>query len=278
MDNRPIGVFDSGLGGLTAVKQLRKLLPSEDIIYFGDNGRQPYGSRSEETICRYALSDMNFLLSHNIKRVIVACGTVSAVALDLLRKTYSIPTDGVIDAAALAAVRATRNGRIGVIGTAASIRSGVYARRIAEQAPSVSVHSVPCPLLVPLVENGRWSADDIVVRTVLMEYLSPILDFGADTLILGCTHYPLLADAVRTLTEGRITLIDPGAEAAKRLAEQQMDDGSHADPHRTGTLRLFVSDTDDGFSARARSFLETDVEDFCQQVDIEQFERKCVQP
>ena len=171
MDNRPIGVFDSGLGGLTAVKQLRKLLPSEDIIYFGDTGRQPYGSRSEETICRYALSDMNFLLSHNIKRVIVACGTVSAVALDLLRKTYSIPTDGVIDAAALAAVRATRNGRIGVIGTAASIRSGVYARRIAEQAPSVSVHSVPCPLLVPLVENGRWSADDIVVRTVLMEYL-----------------------------------------------------------------------------------------------------------
>ena len=111
-----------------------------------------------------------------------------------------------------------------------------------------------------------------------MEYLSPILDFGADTLILGCTHYPLLADAVRTLTEGRITLIDPGAEAAKRLAEQQMDDGSHADPHRTGTLRLFVSDTDDGFSARARSFLETDVEDFCQQVDIEQFERKCIQP
>lgn len=271
MDNRPIGVFDSGLGGLTAVKQLRRLLPNEDLIYFGDTGRLPYGSRSAETIRRYAVSDMNFLLSHNIKRVVVACGTVSAVALELLRNRYRIPLQGVIDAAVPAAIRATKNGRIGVIGTAASIRSGVYARMIEKQAPAMTSHSVACPLLVHLVENGRWSADDLVVRTVLQEYLEPIQAFQADTLILGCTHYPLLADAIRTLTDGRMTLIDPGAEAAKCLAAQQKADGTYAAPDRQGTLHLYVSDTDDGFSTRARSFLEMDVDDLCERIDIEQY-------
>ena len=269
MDNRPIGVFDSGLGGLTAVKQLLAQLPEEEIIYFGDTGRLPYGSRSKETIRRYAISDVNFLLSHNIKRIIVACGTVSAVALELLRERYRIPIQGVIDAAVPAAAAATRNGRIGVIGTAATVRSGAYAKLLANEAPHVQTKAVACPLLVPLVEDGRWSADDIVVKTVLMEYLQPILDFGADTLILGCTHYPLLADAITTLTGGRLTLIDPGAEAARCLAQQQRADGSGADPAKRGSLRLFVSDTDDGFGKRAKHFLGCDTTPICEQIDID---------
>lgn len=271
MDNRPIGVFDSGLGGLTAVKQLRRLLPEEDIIYFGDTSRLPYGTRSEETIRKYAVSDMNFLLSHNIKRIIVACGTVSAVALDMLRSRYRIPIQGVIDAAVPAAVKATRNQKIGVIGTAASIRSGAYSKQLAACAPQVETVSVACPLLVPLVENGRWDADDIVVRTVLTEYLSTILAAGADTLILGCTHYPLLADAIRVLTGDRLALIDPGAEAAKCLAEQQRAEGTQAAAGRRGELRLYVSDTDDGFSERARTFLEMDIGGIYEQIDIERY-------
>ncbi len=271
MDNRPIGVFDSGLGGLTAVKQLLRQLPEEDIIYFGDTSRLPYGSRSRETIRRYAISDVNFLLSHNIKRIIVACGTVSAVALELLRERYRIPIQGVIDAAVPAAAAATKNGRIGVIGTAATVRSNAYAKLLATTAPSAETLAVACPLLVSLVENGRWSADDIVVKTVLNEYLAPILDFGADTLILGCTHYPLLADAIRTLTDGKLTLIDPGAEAAKCLAGQQLADGSNAEGDRKGSLKLYVSDTDDGFAERARSFLEMDVTGLCRQIDIDRY-------
>ena len=267
MDNRPIGVFDSGLGGLTAVKQMLAQLPEEDIIYFGDTSRLPYGTRSRETIRRYAISDVNFLLSHNIKRIIVACGTVS----ELLRERYRIPIQGVIDAAVPAAAAATKNGRIGVIGTSATVRSGAYAKLLEAVAPSVKTEAVACPLLVSLVENGRWNADDIVVKTVLMEYLQPILDFGADTLILGCTHYPLLAGAIRQLTDDRLTLIDPGAEAAKCLARDQQREGSSAESGRRGSLRLFVSDTDDGFAQRAKSFLDMDVADLCERVDIDRY-------
>ena len=258
MDNRPIGVFDSGLGGLTAVKELQALLPSEDIIYFGDTGRQPYGTRSEETIRRYALADMNFLLEHQIKRVIVACGTVSAVALEYLRERYRIPVQGVIDAATPAAAAATRNGRVGIIGTAATVRSNAYVKLLERCDSRIQTVSVACPLLVPLVENGRWRSDDIVVRTVLEEYLAKILDFGADTLILGCTHYPLLADAIRAIVGGGVRLIDPGAE-----------DGTAADPSRKGSLCLYVSDNDDGFAERARSFLHMDVTGLCRRVDID---------
>lgn len=271
-NRRPIGIFDSGLGGLSAVREIRTLLPHEDLVYFGDTGRVPYGTRSAETIRRYAAQDIRFLQTHaDCKAVVVACGTVSANALDDLCKNNSVPIIGVIDPAVAAAAHATKNGKIGVIATPSTIASDAYARALHALDERFSVTSCACALFVPLVENGFVDADDPIPCLTAERYLAPIRESGADTLILGCTHYPLLADAIRTLTDGKLTLIDPGAEAAKCLAEQQLADGSKAESGRRGSLKLYVSDTDDGFAERARSFLDMDVTGLCQQVDIDRY-------
>ena len=188
MDHRPIGVFDSGLGGLTAVRELRRLLPGEDIIYFGDTGRVPYGSRSREILVRYARQDVAFLRTFDLKAIVVACGTVSTTALEVLVRENDIPVWGVVEPAAQAAAQATRNGRVGLIGTQATIRSGAYERQIAQENPAIQVLTGACPLFVPLVENGRFRPGDIVAETVAAEYLAPMREAGVDTLVLGCTH------------------------------------------------------------------------------------------
>ncbi len=270
MDSRPIGVFDSGLGGLTAVRELRNLLPHEQIVYFGDTARVPYGGRSPQTILRYAVSDMHFLLSKQVKEVVIACGTVSAVAAGPLRSQFDLPIHGVVDTASAEAVRATRSGRIGVIGTAASIRSDAYAHTIQTLLPRSKVTSVPCPLLVPLVENGRWDNGDIVVSTVLEEYLTPIREADVDTLILGCTHYPLLREAIAAHLPQGVTLIDPGVAVARELAR-----GFEREPARRsdgpGGLTVYVSDTENSFDRLAKQFLGSDTEIHARRVDIEGF-------
>ena len=192
MDQRPIGVFDSGLGGLTAVRELCRLLPGEDVVYFGDTGRVPYGSRSRETIIKYARQDVAFLRTFDLKAILIACGTVSTTALDVLSAENPIPVMGVVEPAARAAARLTRSGNIGLIGTQTSVRSGAYERAIQAENPAVRVIGQPCPLFVPLVENGRFRPGDIVIETVAAEYLAPLKAAGVDTLVLGCTHYPLL--------------------------------------------------------------------------------------
>ena len=260
MDNRPIGVFDSGLGGLTAVKELIARCPSEDVVFFGDTGRVPYGTRSAPTITRYALQDLRFLRRYDVKAVLIACGTVSTTALPALRESCDLPIYGVVESAARAAVRATRTGRIGVIGTGASIRSGTYERLIREGMPDAVCTSVACPLLVPLVENGRTDPHDSVLRTVLSEYLAPILAAGVDTLILGCTHYPLLRPAIAELCGAGVSLIDPGAETADALCDRLAVSGLHADPSRHGELRVFVSDDPAGFSENGGRFLGRDIQ------------------
>ena len=174
MDNRPIGVFDSGIGGLTTVKELEKRLPHEDIIYFGDTGRVPYGTRSEETIIRYARQDVRFLRRFDIKAVIIACGTASSVALNDLKQSFDLPVIGVVEGAAYAAARAAKNKRIGVIGTNAAIQSGAYHRKLKEIDADIEIVSKACPLFVPLVENGRISRDDTVLKLIIEEYLSEI--------------------------------------------------------------------------------------------------------
>ena len=180
MDNRPIGVFDSGLGGLTGVRELRKRLPHEEIIYFGDTGRVPYGSRSPETILQYARQDIRFLLSHDVKFIIAACGTVSSTYPPEEAARLPVPFTGVVGATARAAVDATRNGKVGIIGTAATVRSGSYAAVIKDMKPETEIVARACPMFVPLVENGRYQPGDVVIETVAREYLEPLRQEGLD--------------------------------------------------------------------------------------------------
>lgn len=250
MDRRPIGVFDSGLGGLTAVAEIMRTLPNEDIVYFGDTARLPYGTRTKETILRYTKEDMAFLLGFDIKAIIVACGTASSVALPSLEGEYDIPVIGVVKPAASAAAKATKNRKIGIIGTSATIKSRAYEREILAQNPRAEIYTKACPLFVPLVENGRTSPDDIVLSTMVEEYLEDIKRAGVDTLILGCTHYPIIERAIAKYM-GDTTLINPGSEAAKFLSkllgEEKNTDG--------GEYRFYVSDDREGFLEHASSFL-----------------------
>ena len=223
MDTRPIGVFDSGLGGLTAVRELRQLLPSENIIYFGDTARVPYGGRSAEILLKYARQDVRFLRSHDIKAILVACGTVSTTALPQLRQESDIPILGVVEPACRRAAAVTRNRRVGLIATAASVRSGAYQRSLRQLDPDIAVTAKACPLFVPLVENGRFRRGDVVIETVAREYLEPLRREGLDTLILGCTHYPFAAKAISRVLGSGVALLDGGdgtaRETRRRLAE-----------------------------------------------------------
>ena len=218
MDNRPIGVFDSGLGGLTGVRELRRLLPGEDIVYFGDTGRVPYGSRSHETILQYARQDIAFLLSQNVKCIMAACGTVSSTFPAEEAARLPVPYMGVVTSAARQAARATHSRRIGVIGTAATIRSHSYELMLRRLVPGAEITARPCPLFVPLVENGYvdGSAPDRqqVARLVIAQYLEEVRAAGVDTLILGCTHYPLIAPAIARVMGPGVSLIDSGREGA----------------------------------------------------------------
>ena len=271
MDSRPIGVFDSGLGGLTAVRELRRLLPGEKLIYFGDTGRVPYGGRSRETLIKYARQDVAFLRQFDLKSIVIACGTVSATALDLLSEENPLPIRGVVDPAAKAALAATKTGRIGLIGTAATIRSGAYERALATLDPTVTVTARACPLFVPLVENGRIHRGDVVIETVCEEYLADIKANRVDTLILGCTHYPLLTEVIRACMGPDVTLIDVGAVCARRVADELSSKNALAPEGTQGELRCYVSDTVDGFSILASRFLGQDVTGQVERVDIDKY-------
>ena len=270
-DSRAIGVFDSGLGGLTAVRQLLLTLPNENIVYFGDTARVPYGTRGEETIIKYAISDVNFLLTQNVKCVLVACGTVSTVALDALRSRFSVPIDGVVEAAAAAALAASKNKRVGLIATPTAVASGAYERELRRLDPNVEVAASACPLFVPLVENGRTDKNDVVVRTIASEYLKPISDFGADTLILGCTHYPLLADAIASVLGGGVKLIDTGAELVKASAKKLADSSLLAPENGCGSIRYYVTDAPSGFAKNGEVFLGRRIAGDVERIDIEKY-------
>lgn len=253
MDNRPIGIFDSGLGGLTAVRRLREILPEEDIVYFGDTGRVPYGTRSEDTIRRYAAEDCHLLLNKDVKFIIAACGTVSSVAKDVLEQ-LPVPAIGVVEPTAAAAAAATRSGRIGILGTAATIRSGAFEKALLAINPHFHIVSKACSMFVPLVENG-WidPADDVAVPMV-RRYLHTIKEANVDTLILGCTHFPLLSPIIRQELGDGVTLIDSGHETARRCASLLSQRARH-ESGTEGTCQFFVSDQPGGFSQVAEIFL-----------------------
>ena len=268
MDTRPIGVFDSGLGGLTAVRELARLMPEEELIYFGDTGRVPYGGRSRDTITTYARQDVRFLRSFDPKAIVIACGTVSTTALDVLRRENDIPVFGVVGPAVRAAARQAKSGPVGLIGTRATIRSGAYERALAALRPGTQVTARSCPLLVPLVENGRYQPGDIVAETVVAEYLAPLKDAGVDTLMLGCTHYPLLKPLISAFMGPQVALVDVGEQCAQWVAGQLAGQGLRADRDRPGRHRFFVSDDSGDFAALASAFLGEDVGDEVAEIDI----------
>jgi len=226
MDERAIGVFDSGLGGLTAVRELRKILPGEDIVFFGDTGRVPYGSRSPEVIRKYAAECLHFLEKQNVKIIIVACGTVSSVFGDDLQNTFSVPCMGVVEPAVKAAVSATKNGKIGLIATAATVASRSYEKLAAKLLPDAEFTAKACPLFVPLVENGYFGADCEVTRLVAKDYLAAFDGKDIDTLILGCTHYPFASHTISRILGGQVDILDGGdgtaRETRRRLAEKDL--------------------------------------------------------
>ena len=241
----PIGVFDSGVGGLTVVAALRRLLPHEDILYVGDTARVPYGGKSSETITRYSQEIVDLLLQRRCKLIVVACNTASALAVPTLKNFYEIPLHGVIEPGAAAAVKATRSGKIGIIGTKATITSNAYHQAIQALNPHLTIISQACPLLVPLIEEG-WIEDEIT-DFILNRYLDPMLLQGIDTLVLGCTHYPLLKKRIATIAGPDITLVDSAENCAidiKSLLAEKKLETTNKDK---GNLHIILTDRSEGF-------------------------------
>ena len=259
MNRRPIGVFDSGIGGLTVVRELMHQLPRESLIYFGDTARVPYGNKSPETVRRYGREILAFLLSRDVKLVVVACNTVSAHALEDLREASPVKVEGVIEPGARAAVGASRGGRIGVIGTAGTVASGAYARAIEAVNGKAQVTAQACPLFVPLVEEG-W-LDHGATRLIAEEYLAPLRAHAIDTLVLGCTHYPLLKPLLGTLLGPSVALIDSAQETAAAVSRELARSTLHAPATATAHVHFVVSDDVKRFVKVGRMFLGERVKD-----------------
>ena len=269
MDHRPIGVFDSGLGGLTVVRELLSRLPNERLVYFGDTGRVPYGTRTPETIARYAEQDCRFLLSHDVKFIVAACGTVSTTARAVL-EAQPVRTMGVLEPTADAALAATKNGKIGILGTSATVRSGAFADYL-EKNEGIRTFSQACPLFVTLVENGWIERDNEATLAVAKRYLQPLKKQGVDTVILGCTHFPLLSPILSDVLGDDVTLINSGAACAARCEALLREYDMLADPAATGESRFFVSDRPDGFVEVAEMFLGRAVREDIGRVNAEEF-------
>lgn len=266
MKNKPIGVFDSGLGGLTAVKELLNILPNEDIIYFGDTGRVPYGNRSCETILKYATEDVAFLMSFGVKMIIAACGTVSSVATRL-GVDLSIPFTGVVEPTAKKASLVTKNGRVGVIGTAATIKTSSYKKEIKKINPNIEVFEKACPLFVPLVENGFIGDDPITVLTV-ERYLKELKEKNIDTLILGCTHYPIIEPIIASFMGKNVAIVNSGKETALFALQELGRRKLLNDKKCNGECSFFVSDSVESFSETAKLFLCKDIKKSVKKIDI----------
>lgn len=254
---QPIGIFDSGLGGLTVVRAIRGLLPAESIVYFGDTARVPYGTKSGETVARFACEDCEFLCRYDPKFIVVACNTASAAALPALSRRFSQPILGVIEPGARAAAEVSDGRPIGIIGTERTIASGAYRRAIERHLPTARVVEKACPLLVPLVEEGRSSRDPIV-RAALGEYLAPMIEAGVGSVVLGCTHYPLVKEAIAQALGPRVRLVD-SAEAVAGEVRYLLTTYNLREPSGRGGLALFVSDNPERFRAVGQRFLGEEI-------------------
>ena len=269
MDNRAIGIFDSGLGGLTCVKKVMEIMPNENIIYFGDTGRVPYGTKSKETIIKYVRQNINFLETFDIKFIIIACGTASSAALPNIQDEIKTEVIGVLEPTCREAIAVTKNGKIGVIGTQGTINSGKYLETINRINPDTEVYSTACPMFVPLVENGYTEGE--VARIIVEEYLAPVKEKGVDTLIMGCTHYPLLRKEIQKFMGDDVRLIDSGAAAAVEAKMHLQKSGSLCGLQNTGTAKYYVSDTVVGFEELGSAFLDKHIEGSVHKIDIEKY-------
>lgn len=267
----PIGVFDSGVGGLTVMREIMRQIPNERIIYFGDTARVPYGNKSKETVTRFSRQITRFLQAHEVKTIVVACNTASAYALDELEQEIDIPMIGVVKPGAKAAAESTENGRIGVIATEATISSGIYDRYIQELNHDVTIWGKACPLFVPLVEEGLLK--DPVTDEIAKRYLAELIDLDIDTLILGCTHYPLIRSTIGRVMGERVKLVNPAYETArelKELLEQKGLLGEETPGLGSNQYQFFVSDTTDKFIRFANSIIKYGILS-AKQVNIEEY-------
>jgi len=254
---RAIGVFDSGVGGLTVLKEIMRLMPAEELIYLGDTARVPYGTKSPRTVMRYALEAAAFLARQRVKMLVVACNTASAVALPALAERFNLPVVGVIEPGARKAASITRSKKIGVIGTEGTVKSGAYSRAIRAIDPEIEVFSAPCPLFVPLAEEG-W-AEHAVARLAAEEYLAPLMAKQIDTLVLGCTHYPLLKATLQQVLGPGVTLVDSAEETAARVVFP-LAEGALLRRARSGKPRFFVTDVPTRFERVGGAFLGASLE------------------
>ncbi len=251
--SQPIGIFDSGLGGLTVTREIFRILPNEDVIYFGDTGRYPYGPRSKDIVIEFSRQNTRFLLEQNVKMIVVACNTASALALSEIEGEFDIDMLGVIKPGALSAVRASRNGKVGVIGTAGTISSDVYAKEIGRLDSKIKVFSLACPLFVHLVEEGYL--DKPASKLIAEDYLAPFRTNGVDTLVLGCTHYPLLKDVIREVLGDKVVLIDSAEETAQAVYQHLMARDILREKTADVLHKFYVSDLPDRFHQVAKHFL-----------------------
>ncbi len=257
MNDAPIGVFDSGVGGLTVVREIMRQIPNEKIVYFGDTARVPYGSKSKETVTRFSKQIVRFLQTHQVKTIVVACNTASAYALEELEKETTIPIIGVVKPGAKVASEVTRNGKIGVIATEATIGSKIYSQYITQINPKATIYGKACPLFCPLVEEGLWQ--DPVTDEIAKRYLTELIDIDIDTLILGCTHYPLIRSTVAKIMGDKVALVNPAYETAHDLKEMLTEKGLLKEaPAQLGEsqYQFFVSDGADKFKQFANSIIK----------------------
>ncbi len=269
--NAPVGVFDSGIGGLTVVREIMRQIPEERIVYFGDTARLPYGSKSRETIIRYSRQIIRFLRTQGVKAIVIACNTASAYALSTVAAETDIPVTGVINAGAYTAVHATRNGKIGVIGTAGTIGSGIYTEVMKRMRPDIEVTGKACPLFVPLVEEGLMH--DSVTDEIASRYLNELKGKYIDTLVLGCTHYPLLRSTLRRLMGEDVTLVNPAYETALELKALLQENGLSRElpaPENEKKHQFFVSDLAEKFTDFATSILPNQVWE-TKKINIEEY-------
>lgn len=253
MQNKPIGVFDSGVGGLTVLAEIARLLPHEDIVYFGDQGRTPYGPRSKDIIIQFTRQDVGFLVEQDVKFIVSACNTASSVALDVIRREHDIDMLGVIDPGARAAAVATKNGKVGIIGTQATIATDAYPKAIHAISNKIKVFSLACPLFVPLAEEGYH--DKEATRLIAEDYLHTLSDNGIDTLVLGCTHYPLLKKVIQEVIGDDVTIIDSATSTAIEV-RQYLEEKQLLKPgEKDGAQKFYVSDVPDRFAPIAERFL-----------------------
>lgn len=258
MDKRPIGVFDSGVGGLTVLREIMEMMPYEDVIYFGDTARIPYGSKSEQTVKKFAYQCAKFLYDKGVKTIVIACNTASAVAIDYLKDRFDIPVIGVIEPGARGAVEATKNGRIGVIGTYATIGSSAYQNKIMEKMPETEIVGIPCPLFVPIVEEG-WEYSE-VARLTARQYLTELMEHDVDSLVLGCTHYPILRHTIGQVLGEKVRLVNPAFETAKELKETLRENNMTKNDFVKAVYRYYVSDAPEKFRRIGGNFLKKEIE------------------